>query len=109
MLKLRAQAFPMFIALGPSLHFDPVLLYKLIRLMRNILTEMNVDPVNPPAENDDHELLYYDILTLLDTSVLPALSYMDCNCCVAEEIWSVIKLYPYQHRYFFKFYYDKQK
>uniref|UniRef100_A0A182MYW7 THO complex subunit 2 n=1 Tax=Anopheles dirus TaxID=7168 RepID=A0A182MYW7_9DIPT len=99
--KLRLHAFPMFTALGPSLHYDSVLLYKLLRLMRVILTEMNVDPLNPPSGTlgKDQEQLYYDILTLLDASVLPALAYMDCNCCVAEEIWSIVKLYPYQYRY----------
>uniref|UniRef100_A0A182M4N4 THO complex subunit 2 n=1 Tax=Anopheles culicifacies TaxID=139723 RepID=A0A182M4N4_9DIPT len=100
--KLRLHAFPMFTALGPSLHYDSVLLYKLLRLMRVILTDMNVDPLNPPTPGitlTEHEQLYYDILSLLDSSVLPALAYMDCNCCVAEEIWSIVKLYPYQYRY----------
>ncbi|XP_053672541.1 THO complex subunit 2 [Anopheles nili] len=100
--KLRLHAFPMFTALGPSLHYDSVLLYKLLRLMRVILTDMNVDPLNPPTPTGtttEHDQLYYDILTLLDASVLPALAYMDCNCCVAEEIWSIVKLYPYQYRY----------
>uniref|UniRef100_A0A182PCL3 THO complex subunit 2 n=1 Tax=Anopheles epiroticus TaxID=199890 RepID=A0A182PCL3_9DIPT len=106
--KLRLHAFPMFIALGPSLHYDSVLLYKLLRLMHVILTEMIVDPPNPPNPPSpstpggtltELEQLYYSILTLLDTSVLPSLAYMDCNCCVAEEIWSIVKLYPYQYRY----------
>ncbi|XP_052864663.1 THO complex subunit 2 [Anopheles cruzii] len=100
--KLRLHAFPMFTALGPSLHYDPVLLYKLLRLMRIILTDMNVDPLNPPPSTGtttEHEQLYYDILSLLDAAVLPALAYMDCNCCVAEEIWTIVKLYPYQYRY----------
>lgn len=35
----------------------------------------------------------------MDAAILPALSYMDCNCCIAEEIWDVLKLYPYQIRY----------
>nr|XP_040234043.2 THO complex subunit 2 isoform X2 [Anopheles coluzzii] len=102
--KLRLHAFPMFVALGPSLHYDSVLLYKLLRLMRVILTDMNVDPLNPPSPGagstlTEHEQLYYDILSLLDAAVLPSLAYMDCNCCVAEEIWSIVKLYPYQYRY----------
>ncbi|EAT47141.1 AAEL001716-PA [Aedes aegypti] len=97
--KLRNHAFPMFTALGPSLHYDSVLLYKLLRLVRVILTEMNVDPANTPAPGSENEQLYYDIITILDASILPALSYMDCNCCVAEEIWSIVKLYPYQYRY----------
>ncbi|XP_055542329.1 THO complex subunit 2 [Wyeomyia smithii] len=97
--KLRNHAFPMFIALGPSLHYDSVLLYKLLRLVRVILTEMNVDPLNPPGPKTENEPLYYDILSLLDSAILPALSYLDCNCCVSEEIWSIVKLYPYQYRY----------
>ncbi|XP_055634886.1 THO complex subunit 2 isoform X2 [Toxorhynchites rutilus septentrionalis] len=97
--KLRNHAFPMFIALGPSLYYDSVLLYKLLRLVRVILTEMNVDPANPPSPGAENEQLYYDVISLLDSAILPSLSYMDCNCCVAEEIWSIIKLYPYQYRY----------
>lgn len=99
---LRKNAVAMFATLGPSLHYDPVLLQKLLRIMKTILTEMNVDPLNPPNVPFCSELelaLYYDIVSLLDTCVLPGLSYMDCNCCVAEEIWTVIKFYPYQHRY----------
>lgn len=96
--ELCNHAFPMFSALGPSLHYDPVLMYKLIRLMKTILSNMNVDPLNPPVDSIN-ENLYSEILTILDSSVLPALSYMDCNCCIAEEIWSVIKFYPYDKRY----------
>lgn len=98
LLELRQFAFPMSTQLGPSLYIDPVLLYKLIRLIRVILNEMNADLNHFPSD-PDQEGFCYDILTLLDSSILPALSYMDCNCCVAEEIWSVIKCFPYHHRY----------
>lgn len=96
--NLRDFAFPMAIKLGPALYIDPILLYKLIRLMNTVLTDMNVD-VNSSPKTEADEALYYDCLSLLDASILPALSYMDCNCCVAEEIWSVIKFFPYQYRY----------
>ncbi|CRK88716.1 CLUMA_CG002522, isoform A [Clunio marinus] len=102
-VNLRNHAFPMFHALGPSLNYDPVLLQKLLRMMRVILeNELNVDAANPPTSAiiDDMKLaLYHDIISLLDSCVLPSLSYMECNCCVAEEIWSVVKLYPYNIRY----------
>lgn len=100
--NLRKDAFPMFHALGPSLFFDPVLLQKLLRIMRTILeNELNVDAATPPTHNMENTklALYHDIISLLDTCVLPALSYMECNCCVAEEIWSVVKLFPYNIRY----------
>lgn len=84
--------------LGPSLHFDSVLLFKLLRLMRSALSEYNFDTCNVPTAGSEMESLYYDILSVLDTAILPALSYMDCNCCVAEEIWSIIKFFPYHFR-----------
>lgn len=95
---LRNFAFPMSTKLGPAMYTDPILVYKLIRLMRQILTNMSVDPSTTPKSSDD-EALYFDCLTILDSSILPALSYMDCNCCVAEEIWTIIKFFPYHCRY----------
>lgn len=92
----------MFHALGPSLHFDPVLLQKLLRIMRTILeNELMVDAATPPSPMmDEGKLsLYHEIISLLDSCILPSLGYMECNCCVAEEIWSVVKLFPYNIRY----------
>lgn len=97
-LELRHFAFPMAIKLGPSLFMDPILLYKLVRLMNAILLELNVEASVLPKAGDG-ETLYHDCLSLLDASILPALSYMDSNCCVAEEIWSVVRLFPYHYRY----------
>lgn len=96
--ELREKAFPMIAALGPSLHYDSILLQKLIRIMRTILSDMNIDHLNTPPNGTTAEIMYFDILSLLDSSILPALSYLDCNCCVAEEIWTVVKFYPYQFR-----------
>lgn len=90
--KLANHVIPMFITLGPSLHYDPVLLHKLINLLKVILQEMTADDM-------ENEPLFNEVLTLMDSSVLPALSYMDCNCCVAEEVWEILKFYPYQLRY----------
>ncbi|KDR14733.1 THO complex subunit 2 [Zootermopsis nevadensis] len=96
-VELRESVIPMLLALGPSMHYDPVLMYKVIRLAKAALTQgcgENQQAI-PEGENN----LYYDIITLLDEVILPSLSYMDCNCCIAEEVWNVIKLYPYQCRY----------
>ena len=35
----------------------------------------------------------------MDEVLLPALSLSECNCCLAEEIWTVLRVYPYHHRY----------
>lgn len=88
----------MFVTLGASLHYDPILMYKLIRLCRLVLQQLNVDAsMNGPVGED--EGLYYEMVTLLDACVLSSLSYLDCNCCLAEEIWSVVRLFPYQYRF----------
>lgn len=97
-LELRDNGFAMAIKLGPALHYDPILLYKLVRIMNGILTDMNVDANSGPKTEQD-ELLYFDCISIIDASILPALSYMDSNCCVAEEIWSIVKMFPYHHRY----------
>ncbi|XP_008192636.2 THO complex subunit 2 isoform X2 [Tribolium castaneum] len=96
-LELRDHAIPMLITLGASLRFDPVLMYKVIRISKAALNSYGVESSKSPCPSGD--TLYYDILTLLDTTILSSLSYMDCNCCIAEEVWTVLKLYPYQNRY----------
>lgn len=42
--------------------------------------------------------LHHEALTVLDAAILPALTLMEGNCCMAEEIYTLIKLYPYQCR-----------
>lgn len=93
LLALREYAIPMLVALGPSLRYDSVLMYKVIRLSKAALATPSAQSKNAA------ESLYFDIVSLLDSTILPSLSYMDCNCCVAEEIWNILKIYPYQCRY----------
>ncbi|RZF48549.1 hypothetical protein LSTR_LSTR011164 [Laodelphax striatellus] len=94
--EMRSHIFPMLIALGPSLHYDMVLLYKVLRVLRTSLTKSGVEASAGPPEGDS---LYHDTLTILDDVILPTLSYLESNCCVAEEIWSIIRMYPYHCRY----------
>lgn len=67
----------------------------MIRLCKASLQQLSGDGVKMPPEEDS---LYHDVIVLLDGVLLPSLSYMDCNCSVAEEVWNVIKNYPYQIR-----------
>lgn len=91
-VNLKDHVFPMCLALGPSLHHDPILLQKLIRLIRKIIEKSEESEENATG-------LYHEIISLIDNCILPSLSYLDCNCIVAEEIWSVIKIFPYNIRY----------
>ena len=47
----------------------------------------------------DASALYFEALTLFEEVILPSLSLLASNCCLAEEIWLVLRVYPYQHRY----------
>ncbi|XP_018404815.1 PREDICTED: THO complex subunit 2 isoform X5 [Cyphomyrmex costatus] len=88
---------PMLIVLGPNLHHDPILMYKVMRLCHSAIKHCPLDGSKQPLNKDCS--LYYDVLTILDVALLPSLSFMDCNCCVAEELWNILKYYPYQNRY----------
>lgn len=94
LLELRENVIPMLLLLGPSLHFDTVLMYKFLRISKCALTPHSN---GPPSNLQDS--LYYDVMTIMDEVLLPSLSYMDSNCCIADEVWSVLRLYPYQTRY----------
>jgi len=60
---------------------------------------MGVDSLNGPPPNTEAEQHYYDIISCLDASILPSLLYLDSNCSMSEEIWAVLKFFPYHLRY----------
>ena len=95
--EFRSTVMPMLLALGPYAHSDPILLYKILRILKASLgiagkdDRCTCDPTTTP--------LYFDALTLMDEVFLPALSLSEANCCLAEELWTVLRVYPYHHRY----------
>lgn len=48
-----------------------------------------------------HELaLYNQIYTVLNEVLLPSLSMISMNPCLAIELWNLLKLFPYEMRYY---------
>lgn len=43
-VELREYVIPMLLALGPSMHYDPVLMYKVLRLAKAALTQVLMCP-----------------------------------------------------------------
>merc|ERR1719494_262381 len=39
------------------------------------------------------------VLTLIDEVLFPSLSILECNCGIAEELWGLLKRFPYDVRY----------
>ncbi|KFM75173.1 THO complex subunit 2, partial [Stegodyphus mimosarum] len=91
--ELFDTVFSMVLALGPYLHIDPVLMAKIIRLSRYWICSKSSVPDYGMAA----------ISNVIDQSLLPSLSLLECNCCMAEELWSLLKLFSYQARYMFYF------
>ena len=93
----------MLLALGPHASQDPVLLYKMLRICRTGLgireTGARYEADTAGGEvvaADTDSALYYLTLTLMDEVFLPSLSLLTSNCCLAEEIWSVLRHFPYE-------------
>lgn len=120
---MKETVIPALISLGPSLHYDPILMYKVSteaafplkrrRLGYTLFTHIIM--IKWKSINKTHNLfqiirilktarslkrdpLHHEALTVLDAAILPALTLMEGNCCMAEEIYTLIKLYPYQCR-----------
>ena len=50
------------------------------------------------------DAVYQAIFNMLDESILPSLSMVSANCCLAEEIWKLVRHLPYEHRYLMLFF-----
>ncbi|XP_020805921.1 LOW QUALITY PROTEIN: THO complex subunit 2 [Drosophila serrata] len=97
--ELRKYIWPMCNVLGPGMHLDTVLMYKVVRIMNKLVVDMGVDSMNGPPPNSEAEQHYYDIMTCMDACILPSLLYLDNNCSMSELIWGVLKYFPYHYRY----------
>ncbi len=85
---------PMLLTLGPYAHHDAILLFKVLRICKaslNVATDKPIKDLDkgiPNPADPSVSCLYYDILTIMDEVMLPAVSLMESpNCCLAEEIW----------------------
>jgi len=95
-LQLDPIVFLMLFKLGPKVSLDPGLLSKLIRIGREFFTEYY------GADDDQKNVwktTFGKFLGVISYVLLPSLSLMPCNANVSFEIWSLMKLLPYQIRY----------
>ena len=98
--EFQRVVVPMLLTLGPHGHDDGILLYSVIRIIKTSLgLPLRGDSSSPSNAELTASPLYYDALTLMDEVFLPSLSLTDGNCGLAEEIWSVLRVYPYHCRY----------
>ncbi|XP_050443418.1 THO complex subunit 2 isoform X2 [Adelges cooleyi] len=86
---------PMLITLGPGLHRDPVLMFKVVRIIREALIKEGIKNKDFSPNKDGY---YFDTLSLLDRVLLPSLSLSE-GSSFSEHLWSLLQLYPYHCRY----------
>lgn len=84
--ELMESIFPIVSAIGPSVYHNMLLVNKLIRMSRGLI-------ISHP------DLCKGPILDMLDEVILPALSLIEANCGLSEELWQLLKLLPYENRY----------
>lgn len=83
---LKNDVFGMISTLGAAMHNDSLLIAKLIRLGTSMLTK-----------NDQHFKPY--VLDMLEEAILPSMSLVVSNCGICEDLWSLLKKFPYGERY----------
>lgn len=83
----RDKIFPLLLHLGAYCQ-DRLLFMQLTRLCTNLIKKSLI--------NDEQQ---EDILLLIDEVLLPSLSLLDVNSCLAIELWSLLKLFPFDIRY----------
>ena len=77
----------MILALGPYLYRNTLLITKLLRIWRTLI-----------QNNSDNDFKY-DVFSLLNATILPSFSLVESNSALAEELWSLLKLFPYNERF----------
>ncbi|CAF2116715.1 unnamed protein product [Rotaria magnacalcarata] len=85
--EFRENILPLLLNLGAYCQ-DRLLFMQLTRLCTNLIKKSIV-------KDEQQE----DILLLIDEVLLPSLSLLDVNSCLAIELWSLMKLFPFDVRY----------
>ncbi|XP_012937232.1 THO complex subunit 2 [Aplysia californica] len=88
------SALPMLSYLGPHAASDPILMVKIIRLAKTFMNKRHSGGIGP-----EDDVAYYGFLNVLEEVLLPSLALLPGNCAMGEELWNLLKLYPYEIRY----------
>ena len=89
-LEFRENLLPLLLHLGAYCQ-DRLLFMKLTRLCTNVTKKI--------LGTDEQHQQQEEILLIIDEVLLPSLSLLDVNGCLAIELWALIKLFPYDIRY----------
>ncbi|KAM4695761.1 THO complex subunit 2 [Rhinophrynus dorsalis] len=95
---MRRDVFSMLCFLGPHLAHDPILLAKIVRLGKAWSKEFQAE-AGKHEDKERSEVMFSCLLSITDQVLLPSLSLMECNACMSEELWGLIRTFPYQYRY----------
>ncbi|XP_032812381.1 THO complex subunit 2 isoform X4 [Petromyzon marinus] len=95
---MRRDIFQMLTYVGPHLSHDPVLFAKIVRLGMAFMKEYSAD-ASKSSDKEKWETLLSCFLSITDQVLLPSLSLMECNACISEELWGLVRCFPYQYRY----------
>lgn len=115
------DVYPLIQFIGPFIFSDTLLMTKLIRIFNVVIKReksskekknLESGEQDIAVDNDnsidsfvcekDYELtpqLKACIINILDEVILPGISLTESNCGLAEELWSLLRLFPFETRY----------
>lgn len=77
----------LLLKLGPFIHHDVLLIIKIVRIGRSLMC------------SNDAKNVKYELIQLLDECILPSISFIDSNYGLSEEVWQLLRCFPYSIRY----------
>lgn len=85
--ELKEIVFMLLNKLGPFIHHDVLLIIKIVRIGRSLMC------------STESKAVRYELIRLLDECILPSISFIDSNYGLSEEVWQLMKCFPYSIRY----------
>lgn len=85
----------MVYALGPYAFRDTLLMTKLLRIFRSIIKAGG----GGGGGSETATAARYDALSVLNATLLQAFAMVEANPAMAEELWSLLRLFPYNERF----------
>jgi THO complex subunit 2 len=90
MIELQHLIFPLLKCLGPYLHLDTILFFKVCRVLKNFFKKNAPKP--PPEFTEEVEVILADVL-------MPSLQLLPANPAASNEVWDILVHYHYEVRY----------
>ncbi|KAF0540285.1 THO complex subunit 2 isoform X4 [Gigaspora margarita] len=89
---IEGQGRQLLLFIGPWLARDLILFTKIMRITYRHLEESK-------KNSSDYEIIKNKWLDIIRSTIMPSIAMPDTTCGVIDELWNIIKLFPYKTRF----------